>query len=175
MVGIEDEGQTGEAVCPNCGKRGLDDGPSIECGGDRVLVEKFMLRVSPARALGSGGVSIFRESPSQAYVKRVVGLPGESIRSKAATCFVNDRIARKSLAEIRAMRMLVHDSRFQPEDAARSPRWLFRPACRGNAAGLWKREGDRFVHSAGALRPAAPPEDWLVYKHWDSGRGGYGA
>src|SRR5580658_4687744 len=29
-VGIEDEGQTGEAVCPNCGKRGLDDGPSIE-------------------------------------------------------------------------------------------------------------------------------------------------
>jgi signal peptidase I len=42
VVGIEDEGQTGEAICPNCGKRGLDDVPSIECGGDRVLVEKFL-------------------------------------------------------------------------------------------------------------------------------------
>ena len=33
------------------------------------------------------------------------------------------KIVRKSLPEIRAMRMLVHDSRFQPQDANEFPRW----------------------------------------------------
>ena len=42
VVGIDEEGQTGQAVCPNCGQRGLDDAPAIECGGDRVLVQKFL-------------------------------------------------------------------------------------------------------------------------------------
>ena len=125
VVGIEDEGQTGEAICPNCGKRGLDDGPSIECGGDRVLVEKFIYEFRRPRRW-EVAVFHFPGEPSQAYVKRVVGLPGELIRIKRGDVFVNDRIARKSLAEIRAMRMLVHDSRFQPQNAARVPRWLFR-------------------------------------------------
>ena len=59
----------------------------------------------------------FPGEPSQAYVKRVVGLPGESIRIKGGDIFVDGKIVRKSLAEIRAMRILVHDSRFQPQDA----------------------------------------------------------
>ena len=43
VVGIDEEGQTGQAVCPNCGERGCDGAPAIECGGDRVLVQKFRL------------------------------------------------------------------------------------------------------------------------------------
>ena len=97
VVGIEDEGQTGEAICPNCGKRGLDDGPSIECGGDRVLVEKFLYEFRRPRRW-EVAVFHFPGEPSQAYVKRVVGLPGESIRINGGDIFVNDRIVRKSLA-----------------------------------------------------------------------------
>jgi signal peptidase I len=172
-VGIEDEGQTGEAVCPNCGKRGLDDGPSIECGGDRVLVEKFIYEFRRPRRW-EVAVFHFPGEPSQAYVKRVVGLPGDLIRISGGDVFANGRVARKSLAEIRAMRMLVHDSRFQPQDAARFPRWLFRSdSAGGNGARGWKREGDRFVHAAGTS-PGCAGGDWIVYKHWDSGRGGYG-
>jgi signal peptidase I len=173
VVGIEDEGQTGEAICPNCGKRGLDDGPSIESGGDRVLVEKFIYAF---RGPNRWEVAVFHfpGEPSQAYVKRVVGLPGELIRIKGGDVFVNDRVARKSLPEIRAMRMLVHDSRFQPKDAAKFPRWLFRSGMRDrNASGGWKREGNRFVHAAGPARGSAS-DDWVVYKHWDAGRGGFG-
>ena len=172
VVGIEDEGQTGEAICPNCGQRGLDDGPAIACGGDRVLVEKFLYEFRRPRRWE---VAVFRfpGEPSQAYVKRVVGLPGESIRIDHGDVFVNDRILRKSLPEVRAMRMLVHDSRFQPRDAGRFPRWLFRSdAHAGVAASGWKREGNRFVHDAVASGSNA--DDWLVYKHWDAGRGGYG-
>jgi signal peptidase I len=173
VVGIEDEGQTGEAICPNCGQRGLDDGPSIECGGDRVLVEKFLYEFRRPRRW-EVAVFHFPGEPSQAYVKRVVGLPGESIRIADGDVFVNDRILRKSLSEIRAMRMLVHDSRFQPRDAGRFPRWLFRAdAPAGEEASLWKREAGRFVHEAPG-DAASVPDDWLVYKHWDAGRGGYG-
>jgi signal peptidase I len=174
VVGIEDEGQTGEAICPNCGKRGLDDDPSIECGGDRVLVEKFLFEFRRPRRW-EVAVFHFPGEPSQAYVKRVVGLPGESIRIDHGDVVVNDRIARKSLAEIRATRMLVHDSRFQPRDAARFPRWLFRSdAAGGRSPSGWKRDGNRFVHQAGDSA-AAFADDWVAYKHWDAGRGGYGA
>lgn len=93
VVGIEDEGQTGEAICPNCGKRGLDDGPSIECGGDRVLVEKFLFEFRRPRRW-EVAVFHFPGEPSQAYVKRVVGLPGESIRISGGDVYVNDRIAK---------------------------------------------------------------------------------
>ena len=169
-VGIEDEGQTGEAVCPNCGKRGLDDGPAIECGGDRVLVEKFIYEFRRPKRW-EVAVFHFPGEPSQAYVKRVVGLPGESIQIKDGDVFVNDRLARKSLSEIRAMRMLVHDSQFRPQNADRVPRWLFRSgSALENALTGWKQEDGRFVHADG---PGC--DDWVVYKHWDSGRGGYGS
>ncbi len=173
VVGIEDEGQTGEAICPNCGKRGLDDTPSIECGGDRVLVEKFIYQFRRPRRWE---VAVFHYpgEPSQAYVKRVVGLPGELIRIIRGDVFVNGQIARKSLAEIRAMRMLVHDSRFEAQDAARYPRWQFRSeALAGNGESLWQREGSRFVHREQAPSTALA-DDWLSYKHWDSGHGSYG-
>ena len=116
VVGIDEEGQTGRAVCPNCGQRGLDDTPAIECGGDRVLVQKFLYDFRRPKRW-EVAVFHFPGEPSQAYVKRVVGLPGESIRIVGGDIFVDGKIVRKSLPEIRAMRMLVHDSRFQPQDA----------------------------------------------------------
>jgi len=41
VLGIDDDGHTGQAVCPNCGQNDLEQAPAIECGGDRVLVQKF--------------------------------------------------------------------------------------------------------------------------------------
>ena len=122
VVGIDEEGQTGQAVCPNCGERDCDGAPTVECGGDRVLVQKFLYDFRRPKRW-EVAVFHFPGEPSQAYVKRVVGLPGESIRINGGDIFVDGKIVRKSLAEIRAMRMLVHDSRFQPRDAKSFPRW----------------------------------------------------
>jgi len=173
VVGLDDEGQTGQAICPNCGERGLDGAPSLESGGDRVLVEKFLYEFRRPRRW-EVAVFHFPGEPTQAYVKRVVGLPGESLRIADGDVFVNDRIVRKSWPEVRAMRMLIHDSRFQPRDPSPSPRWLFQCGMRSDALESgWSRRNGGFDHAAVAgLVP--PPEDWLVYKHWDPARGRYG-
>jgi signal peptidase I len=155
VVGIDEEHHTGEAVCPNCGQRSLDRASSTECGGDRVLVEKFLYDF---RAPKRWEVAVFHfpGEPSQAYV------------------FIDGKIVRKSLAEIRAMRILVHDSRFQPQDAGRFPRWQFRAGSRHSDAETgWALQSGQFAYKS-------PPSesrmgiDWLVYKHWDPSRGRYG-
>ena len=116
----------------------------------------------------------FPGEPTQAYVKRVVGLPGESIRIDDGDIFVDGHIVRKSLSELRAMRILIHDSRFQPADAGRFPRWYFRSGggYRSRVSG-WSEQDGRFVHAAVEGR-ARPTDDWLIYKHWDPSRGRYG-
>jgi signal peptidase I len=173
VVGIDEEGQTGQAICPNCGQRGLDDTPALQCGGDRVLVQKFLYDFRRPRRW-EVAVFHFPGEPSQAYVKRVVGLPGESLRIKGGDIYVDGRIVRKTLAEIRAMRVLIHDSRFQPQDAKRFPRWQFRSGSRDpSLPSGWVLEAGQFAHTA--VSPENRPRaDWLVYKHFDPALGRYG-
>jgi signal peptidase I len=173
VVGIDEEGQTGRAVCPNCGQRGLDDAPSMECGGDRVLVQKFVYDVRRPKRW-EVAVFHFPGEPSQAYVKRVVGLPGESLRIVGGDIFVDGKIVRKSLPEIRAMRMLVHDSRFQPRDAKNFPRWQTQSGARDSAVeSRWIIESGQFAYRS-ARPDERPHTDWLVYKHWDPASARYG-
>lgn len=174
VLGVDEEGPSGQAVCPNCGERDLEHAPSIECGGDRVLVEKFLYEFrGPHR--WEVAVFHFPGDPTQAYVKRVVGLPGESIRIVDGDVFADGQILRKSFPEIRATKILVHDSRFPARNASRYPRWLFR---RGDRAGPlesgWKSDEGKFVHDVPSGVSARPLDDWLVYKHWDPAKGRYG-
>ncbi len=174
VVGIEDEGQTGEAICPNCGKRGLDESPVRSSAAAIAFWSRSSSTSFADPGAGKWPVFHYPGEPSQAYVKRVVGLPGELIRIIRGDVFVNGQIARKSLAEIRAMRMLVHDSRFEAQDAARYPRWQFRSeVIAGSGETLWEQEGSRFVHREQG-QSTALADDWVAYKHWDSGHGSYG-
>jgi signal peptidase I len=173
VVGVDDQEQYSEVACPDCGQRGLDGAPSVECGGDRVLVEKFLYQFRRPRRW-EVAVFHFPGETSQAYVKRVIGLPGESLRIIDGDVFVNNRIARKSLAEIRATRILVHDSRREGRDPSFSPRWLIQSATReGASRSGWRRQDGRFLHAAVAGTDP-PPCDWLAYRHWDPVRSRYG-
>ena len=74
------------------------------------------------------------------------------------------------------MRILVHDSRFSPSDAARFPRWRLPSGagrCAGRASG-WSAGGRPVRPRRPSGTSAAAPDDWLVYRHWDPGRGRYG-
>jgi signal peptidase I len=174
VLGVDEEGPSGQAVCPNCGERNQENASSFECGGDRVLVEKFLYEIRRPRRW-EVAVFHFPGDPTQAYVKRVVGLPGESIRISDGDVFANGLILRKSLAELRAMKILVHDSRFSPKDADRFPRWLFRRGDRwGPLESGWKSDNGKFVHDAPEPSSSRPVDDWLVYKHWDPAKGRYG-
>jgi signal peptidase I len=173
VVGTDDDGRTGSPVCPNCGQTAKDDASAVAAGGDRVLVQKLLYEVRRPRRW-EVAVFHFPGEPSQAYVKRVVGMPGESISISSGDVFANGRIVRKSLAELRAMRLLVHDSRYQPDDSERFPRWLFQKGTRYRwLESGWKHEHGGFVHSA-VDAPRRWVDDWLVYKHWDPSRAQYG-
>ncbi len=173
VVGIDEDGQSGEPVCPNCGERCREGVPALECGGDRVLVQKFVHDVQRPRRW-EVAVFHFPGDPTQAYVKRVVGLPGESIRIVRGDIFVDGKIVRKSPAEIRAMRILIHDSRYQPSDAAKFPRWQFvSDASKPGATTGWMMEDGQFAYRANRNQQR-PATDWLVYRHWDPARGRYG-
>lgn len=85
------------ATCPNCGQSGIDVSNLPNNHGDQLLVHKHIFDIrSPKR----WETVVFRNpaSPGEAFVKRVVGLPGETIRIKAGDVHINGQIARKSLA-----------------------------------------------------------------------------
>ena len=146
------------AVCPNCGcaENDLQGQPDID--GDRVLVEKsvFSLR-APRRwepvALRDPG------KPSRILVKRVVGLPGESVQVREGDLYVDGQIQRKSLFEQRAVAVLVHDAGNTPRaDLALPPRWDDDQVGTG-----WGAAEGRFAHPA---VPGPSSVNWLTYRHW---------
>jgi signal peptidase I len=174
-VGMDEEGRSGRAVCPNCGHDSLDQEPSLECSGDRLLVQKYLYDLrSPRR----WEVAVFQspEEQNQAYVKRVVGLPGETVQILGGDLYIDGKIARKSLAQHHAMRVPVHDSTFTPSDSNRFPRWLFhktRPYGPGTAKSGWKADQNRFIHRD--LGDSAEGTfDWLDYRHWQPDRVRFG-
>jgi signal peptidase I len=165
-VGIDEDGPAARPVCPNCGLQDFENQPAVACNGDRVLVQKFLYDFrAPER--WEAAVFHFPADPSQAYVKRVVGLPGESVRIIGGDVWIDGAIARKGLEDVRAMRILVHDGRYVPADSSRFPRWVFRRgASRRIGASGWSREDDGFHHEAVAGEDE-DLDDWLVYRHWD--------
>lgn len=150
-----------KVVCPNCAYEGnrLDENPLL--AGDRLLLDKvsFCLRL-PRR----WEVAAFRDPQraSRVVVKRVVGLPGESVEIRNGDVYVNGQIVRKTLSQQRTMAVLVHDADFPPHDSAMA-RWQpERPDTH------WVSLGGTFTH------PGTPEEataDWLNYVHWRRGPG----
>ena len=172
-VGMDESGRLiGRPVCPNCGQDGFDPSDGITASGDRLLVQKFLFDIRPPRRWE---VAVFQSplDPSQAYVKRVVGLPGESVQIVDGDIWIDGRIARKTLEEIRAIRIPVFDNRFQPQDAARFPRWSFRAdrSLRFHPTG-WEVAGTGFKHHP--TNASDEGEDWIQYHHWDPERSQFG-
>ena len=172
VIGMDEQGRSGRPTCPNCGKVGLGEVPAVECNGDRLLVQKFLFDIRPPRRWE---VSVFlsNDEPDQAYVKRVVGLPGETIQVVEGDVYINGKVARKSLDEQRAMRIPVYDNDYMPDDSDRFPRWRFRldRSNRVTPSG-WRAEGSRFLHDPVAKN--GEREDWVEYRHFDPDRSRYG-
>jgi signal peptidase I len=175
-LGLDEDRWSSKPLCPNCGTLAADRSAAVACSGDRVLVQKLLYDF---RRPQRWEVAVFHYpgEPSQAYVKRVVGLPGESIQIVGGDVLIDGRIARKTLREQRAMRVLVHDHNFIPRDIARYPRWTLRrgrPEERLESG--WRSEGTHFVHGVAAPAPGAPRRaslDWIEYRHMRADRGGH--
>jgi signal peptidase I len=143
------------AVCPNCGYAANPLAPLREVSAERLLIDRtaFIVR-QPQR----WEIAAF-ERPSEAdslCVKRIVGLPGESIEIRHGDVYVDGQIQRKNLAQQRALAILVHDVRFSSTTASIPCRWL--PEGSGSR---WVDSGGQFSHTG------CPGEsvDWLSYHH----------
>lgn len=146
------------AVCPNCGfaENGLAAQPDV--AGDRLLVDKAVFHLRPPQRWE---LVAFRHphEAAEIHVKRVVGLPGESIRIRHGDICVDGEIQRKTLLQQRAMAVLVHDAHFTPRSKpSPPPRWRHEKRETG-----WQSTGGGFVHPA---EQAATSIDWLGYHHW---------
>jgi signal peptidase I len=179
-------GVHGDAICPKCGRAiqwGADitsfDAARVLCfrcgaeqtvfnervlvGGDRLLVDRsaYWLR-GPRR----WEMAVVRDpaSPDRWLVKRVVGLPGETISLRDGDLFDGNAPVKKSLDQFCLMAILVYDSADVSPSIATSP---FRSQ---DASSQWERHtrhgADTFLRlpAPKALTPeTAPTFDWLVY------------
>ena len=180
-----DAGLAGDhpAACPNCCRRQPEEVPSQRKPGDRLLID--MLGVRAGMPMLRWETIVFRcpESAEQHKaephcIKRVVGLPGETVELRGGDVWINGALVRKTLAQQQAMAMVVHDSRFVPRATRRAPlQWKGAESISG-----WVVAGDgTFSYSGTSPRPGAPglqsghPDstsgpnegiDWLEYTHW---------
>jgi signal peptidase I len=171
-LGMDDQGRSGRPVCPNCGNAEWKGSDGVENNGDRLLVQKFLYDLRPPVRWEA---AVFQNplDLSQAYVKRVVGLPGESILIRGGDIEIDGRIARKTLAEQRALRVPVYNNEFVPSDASRYPRLVFRHGGFGRSTRSgWEPRPGGFFHRA--IADAPDQVDWLEYRHWQPDRGSYG-
>ncbi len=155
------------AVCPNCGYAENDLQTPVDVEGERLLIDRAAFSLRPPRRWE---VAALRQ-PTQAekiVVKRIVGLPGESIEVRGGDVYVDGQIQRKSLGEQRALAVPVHTAACRPTlEPAPPPRWRAESGERGagSASGTrrgWEFAQGRFTHAAGSENE---PIDWLEYHH----------
>lgn len=158
------------ARCPNCGfvtpllrprGQGMEYDPRYPSfSGDRILVDKFTYDFSaPSR----WDVVVFRypEDAKVNYIKRLVGLPGETVTIAAGDIWVSRDgqepvVARKPADKLVAMLQCVHDSRHAPArlmEAGWPPAWSDWASPNGAASATWT------AHDQGRAFSVACPTD----------------
>lgn len=145
------------ACCPNCGYQGNELREDNLAPGEQVVVDRWpLVRARPR--VGDVVAAVDPRAPGEMVVKRVAGLPGQKLGVRRGDLLADGQVVRKSLAELRKVRMLVHDDRFDPtKTSGLVDRW--RSA----------REGTDWHPVALGYRNEQPPEnefDWLAYHHW---------
>ena len=130
-----------EIACPNCHLRfPASPADTFPKSGDRILVHKWPYAVGGPFAPRRWDVVVFRDpaDPGQHYIKRLIGLPGESVEIVDGDVFIDGRIARKPPYVQRALWFIVYDQSHPPADPATDgelPRWVTSDQPPGDGAG----------------------------------------
>lgn len=136
------------AACPHCGNPSvpLENAPLHV--GDSLMVDRFSESLGP---LVRGDLVVVRspDDSRQLCVKRILGLPGESVALRWGDVWIDGRPATKSLAEQRALRLLLH------KETSTNRRWQMAP----EATWLWNNR-----HWQIDCR-ATEKTYWLQYQH----------
>ena len=157
-------------TCPMCRFR-PDIDPSNanhkSFNGDRILVNKYIYQFTDPKRWD---VIVFKfpGNAKQNYIKRLVGLPNETIRIAGGDVYSkpdgeNDfTIQRKPAKKLPYIMHVVHDTRYIPEklvDVNWPARWQDRGPQSGNI--IWQVGKDRNLYSLKASQDTR----WLGYRH----------
>ncbi len=99
--------------CPSCGYYTPANEEVSVANGDRILVLKCIYQfVDPKR----WDVIVFKNpiNPTENYIKRLIGLPGDTIEIIDGDVYINGSIARKPPEVQREVWMPIYDNNFQP-------------------------------------------------------------
>jgi signal peptidase I len=112
-----------DAFCPNCGATALGLNQSPFVAGERLLVDRSAYAVRAPRRWEIVVFHLFGLD----FIKRVLGVPGETVEIRGGDLYVDGALCRKTLAEFKAMRILVFDNDYQPQPMTWAPRWESAP------------------------------------------------
>lgn len=144
--------------------------------GDRILVNKYVYAFSDPRRWD---VVVFK-FPGNAqinYIKRLVGLPGETLRVFQGDLFVSSQdapgdtdfaIERKPADKILSMRQLVHDTNHDPADLFSAGFPLRWQSLATDSAATWKSETaieGNIVRQRHAVDAGEGSDTWLAYQN----------
>ncbi|HVY61826.1 MAG TPA: signal peptidase I, partial [Planctomycetota bacterium] len=149
------------ATCSNCGIEFeyRVNGGTWPLGsvsrGDRILVDKFSYHFQSPRRFD---VAVFKypRNPSDNYIKRMIGLPGELIDVEDGDIYIDGKIARKPASVQDEMWRPIHEARYVEKDGGGIRKPPFR-----TEGGTWEpiEDGRAWKGEPGA---GAEPA-WLVY------------
>ncbi len=141
-------------VCPNC-QFDVDtptDSPPPLTHGDRILVHKWPFELGGWLGPRRWDVIVFRDpgNPTQNYIKRLVGLPGEEIEIVGGDVFINGRIARKTPASQSVLWTVVYDQAYLPHEPSRNGVWAGWSPVDSGQPPAWTRTDARLIRFASA-------------------------
>ena len=148
------------ALCPNCGyKYPAAMLPDYPRGGDRVLVMKYLYRFSEPKCWD---VAVFRnpQNNRENYIKRVVGVPGETIEVVHGDIFVRTdgihwKIRSKPASAQKEMWQVIYNNDYRPnlethrkldKTGIQPPSWV----ARGNGWDLAAQDGRQYRFAGGS-------------------------
>ncbi len=118
-----------EVICPNCHLwLSVSPAETVPLAGDRILVHKWPYALGGPLRPERWDVIVFRDpaNPRQHYIKRVVGLPNETIEILDGDVFIDGRIERKPPHVQQVLWSVVFDQAHLATTEATSgrlPRW----------------------------------------------------
>ena len=161
-------------VCPNCDEE-FSLANARDLSGDRLLVDK---NVYDLRRPRRWEMVVFRcpnPKPSEfgkPYVKRLAGLPGETLTIADGDVYVNGEIARKGLPEVRETMIPVFDMAYAPAggwgmrwraDPLTDPRLPVAPGPKLRAADAVLKDGALILDASAFPQAVAG----ATYCHWN--------
>jgi signal peptidase I len=145
IVDAESWRRCSETVCPNCCWTRVErQEQDLVQPGAKVTIDRGAYLISAPQRFE---VVAFKQPDTnqELAVKRLIGLPGESVRIQRGDLYVDEKIVRKTPAQFLSMALLVHDDPFRPSHSNSNSKW--RGWIETESGHAWQgRGGEQKVH-----------------------------